>query len=1794
MKKTQSKAIRALGSIVFLASQTALASTPELPYTINDNDPILNYSSRWWSDVGRPWGNVNGDTTRTEFKDESLAFEFDGQDTVTIYSEMSPIRSNAHVFVDDVYVGVLKLTNDHKHFQSEVYKLSGYPAGKHTARIVTLESKYFMIDALRIQPNTLNAANFVASINSLAEQGFISDFNKQASITANSSDSMFSGVGGRAQAKKQLSDEYAQQAKDGYSLKFTAQVNSGSHNVAYLANNGRRFLPRLKLSDSGELVVELVGGNTHTLVSVNGDANFHNFEINYNAATGFADFVFEGEIIDSWAGDATSKQELVFGNGSTGSDGAISFRSVSLDLARSLPDNDNDGIPDLDDIDDDNDGVIDTEDAFPFDPTESVDNDLDGIGNNADSDDDNDGVIDGEDAFPLDPAESLDTDLDGIGNNADPDDDNDGVIDGEDAFPFDPTESVDTDLDGIGNNADTDDDNDGVLDGEDAFPLDPTESRDADQDGTGDNTDADDDNDGVTDKEDAFPFDPTESVDTDFDGIGNNADRDDDNDGVIDSDDAFPLNPEESLDTDLDGIGNNADSDDDNDGVIDSEDAFPLDPAESLDTDLDGIGNNADSDDDNDGVIDSEDAFPLDSAESLDTDLDGIGNNTDTDDDNDGVIDDEDAFPLDPAESLDTDLDGIGNNADTDDDNDGVIDDEDAFPLDPTESSDSDGDGIGDNSDPDFNIDDPVLAYKAIKLQNHSSNKCMSFDVNESIYHQNLFSIDCAQAGAIWQWTKAGQIQPTIDPSYCLDSSLTAWWGELRLNRCTDSNTQIWSYDELTQNIYLVAGNNVVLVENKGASIAMYGNWETATQRWTMLFDPDSDGDGVTDTIDQLPLNPAEWLDTDGDGIGNNADNDDDNDGIVDEEDTFPLDPTEWIDTDGDGIGNNADDDDDNDRIPDDVDKSPLIPNNPVTPEELIEAALLTGDPSLLNLESADLEQFIINDIGLINNKYAQFLFEIYGDEPINFAPGNSQSSYFDVEKFNEEQYPLVVGQKGLHFAIANEQGSVRHVAFGNLLFAQVQDEMSAYDLSTKQVIAWLMGRDVEQLDQAAVVRLVLTNKSAKNHTLSWIEQHYPHWDVDICNDAQAIDACLTGDIDLVITAGEGESVADVETIMAATTPFNKMFINAQKWNTSVYINETLKYLNMSGLGLPNGSSGNWHANDAANWDHYSDMLDNTFMSKVALFIEAIKQDSFSFELRDCEQGWYYKPCVGNDSYYTEFRDIVFDIRDELAVYDNNAIDIFSSSDDRILSLLVLLGDRYRQDVTFPMDVIDTSRQAFLQALYSDYSVLSVRQNNPVYADLGSFSRTDFSHIPLNDKHVSLVVKPPFRSAKVYAVPGQTFEVSREDNNEGTVTIIINSIREGAVYEFERQGYHRPDMVTSHAINIKQGETIYVTSPIGGPIHMGAGTSEKDANVELLFKNVAQHPVWTGPQDDIAFAKALEAGHFDWAELLTPRFEIHSTLEKMHETMESELWTYGSEVAPYIERYTVDLPQQLAGIKGPYIGNELEMAAYVEHSSFERRELDEIQHMNADISACVPGSGGCSGNPYDANWAFSPLSHGDLHELGHNMQSPMFQLSEYPVGHGATNFYSYYPKSEYFKDTGFAHQCQTAVFTEIVQQLKDSRLSNDPYAYMADTHDNTSKRNSTMIISALMSAQSVGAVENGWHVIPRLHIFENAFQQAIISDEAWQEGKQSLGMSNYTRESAKYMLRNDKLLIALGSATQFDYRDWFSMLGLKLSARAIEQIQSHSYPILPQEFHWSEDNVSYCETLEQSVLRFDQ
>ena len=85
----------------------------------------------------------------------------------------------------------------------------------------------------------------------------------------------------------------------------------------------------------------------------------------------------------------------------------------------------------------------------------------------------------------------------------------------------------------------------------------------------------------------------------------------------------------------------------------------------------------------------------------------------------------------------------------------------------------------------------------------------------------------------------------------------------------------------------------------------------------------DSDSDGYKDNIDKFPFDSNEWLDFDGDGIGDNADIDKDGDGVINNDDAFPMNPSETSDLDSDGIGDNSDIDKDGDGHDNSTDSFP-------------------------------------------------------------------------------------------------------------------------------------------------------------------------------------------------------------------------------------------------------------------------------------------------------------------------------------------------------------------------------------------------------------------------------------------------------------------------------------------------------------------------------------------------------------------------------------------------------------------------------------------------------------------------------------------------------------------------------------------------------------------------------------------------------------------------------------------------------------------------------------------------------
>jgi len=442
---------------------------------------------------------------------------------------------------------------------------------------------------------------------------------------------------------------------------------------------------------------------------------------------------------------------------------------------------------------------------------------------------------------------------------------------------------------------------------------------------------------------------------------------------------------------------------------------------DQLDTDNDNIGDACDSDADNDGFNNEIDSFPLNSQEQLDADSDGIGNNSDLDDDNDGLNDDlELHHGLDPlvANSVNQDFcnlpddnliawwDGEGTTIDRVA---GLVGNplrgwtEDYYiNYDPIESigfaEGKFGDAFSFSGDGDHLDFGPIQAFQPPNLDSITLSAWV-YRKGPSFFHRNqeqhIIAGRAGLRGGMGYTDYEGEWFVWSDDSagFALtDTSghVTHLWA----NGLSDNRWYhlIGTFDHITKTASLYLDG--VFVESKVANGYIPSNnttWKIgASSHFSSLqahngyidelqvfnkaltsnevlsltagcYYLDTDNDGVLDYLDDLPDNANEHIDTDLDGIGNNADLDDDNDGFEDRyeiannldplvanldidndgianeldtdndndgaedaADLFPFDSSEQLDHDNDGIGNNTDADDDNDYVMDILDLFPL------------------------------------------------------------------------------------------------------------------------------------------------------------------------------------------------------------------------------------------------------------------------------------------------------------------------------------------------------------------------------------------------------------------------------------------------------------------------------------------------------------------------------------------------------------------------------------------------------------------------------------------------------------------------------------------------------------------------------------------------------------------------------------------------------------------------------------------------------------------------------------------------------
>jgi len=119
-----------------------------------------------------------------------------------------------------------------------------------------------------------------------------------------------------------------------------------------------------------------------------------------------------------------------------------------------------------------------------------------------------------------------------------------------------------------------------------------------------------------------------------------------------------------------------------------------------------------------------------------------------------------------------------------------------------------------------------------------------------------------------------------------------------------------------------------------------------------------------------------------------------------------------------------------------------------------------------------------------------------------------------------------------------------------------------------------------------------------------------------------------------------------------------------------------------------------------------------------------------------------------------------------------------------------------------------------------------------------------------------------------------------------------------------------------------------------------------------------------------------------------------------------------------------------------------------------------------------------------------------------------------------------------------------------------------------------------------MHAQKLGKVQNGWHVLARVHILEREMIRAKLD---WDARKDSVGFSTYSLDEINTIRNNDWLIVAYSYAAELDYRNYFDMMGIPYSQKARDQIATFGFDVVPNTLFISTP-TGYCNQDEYGTL----
>lgn len=683
--------------------------------------------------------------------------------------------------------------------------------------------------------------------------------------------------------------------------------------------------------------------------------------------------------------------------------------------------------------------------------------------------------------------------------------------------------------------------------------------------------------------------------------------------------------------------------------------------------------------------------------------------------------------------------------------------------------------------------------------------------------------------------------------------------------------------------------------------------------------------------------------------------------------------------------------------------------------------------------------------------------------------------------------------------------------------------------------------------------------------------------------DGAALDACLQGADLLVLGREQGPAAYDGAQVMQAVT-------NAQARGIPVLYLHHYRDVNdlasrMTDYMALQQQNNYWAQDGLKDFAPASLPALPGNMANAQALLNRLELGSFTTTWSGCTTSGRID-CSGDSAYMNEFGTPAAAIRNTLRSLDAQPIGLFAKPGYTLEKLLVLLGDRYRMAVSYPMDKV-TSGQNFFRAYFADMTAYINRPYSAVATSLGNFSGLFPASTAKQTRSVTLALPNSGTrdfSTGLYVMPGQSVTLTRVDKGTSTLTAGLNMLRD-TTWVFNPNKYTRPTQLQSPRIALLAGQSVTLTSPYGGPLYLFAAAAPGNAvqNISVTAAGVITHPSLNdlNSGDQVTrFRAELNTTSTNWVTLTTDFLTVHSNLPNFRATMNK----YGGDLNKLLSTlwtYMIKDTYELAGFNSASGSFSLAptVTAYCTTARWDcaglQHRRDVMQHVISDnYAAC---GNGCSGNPYDQDWALDPLGWGETHEIGHNLQVGRLKIYDGLSTEVSNNIFPIHKQMMYNQSAaGLAAPIWRGVglntgTPSIFSQLKTALASTDPFGTMkaqiwTDTAYAANNGQRLMFYRQLpeFARYYNSNFSNGWELYTLMYLL-NRNMDANSSATAWPTVAAGFGFGTYASYPSS-MDGNDFMLIATSSIIKRDMRPVFDLWGVTYSSAAAAQVAAYAYP----------------------------